>query len=66
MAWITAAHQAATRFDGRTGGAAVSREPLKNQAWVRATPVRTSFAARRRHNLRRAVPVQCGGWLSGA
>jgi hypothetical protein len=63
---IIAAHQAATRFGGRTGGAAVSRETLDNHAWVRATPVRTSFAARRRHHLRRVVLVRCWGWLAGA
>jgi hypothetical protein len=66
VACITAAHQAATRFGERTCGAGISCEPLKRPGSGRATPVRTSIAARRRHHLWCVVQVQCWGWLAGA
>ena len=66
VACITAARQAAARFGGRTDGAAVSCEQLNDPAWLRATPVRTNSAARRRHHLQRAVLVQCRDWWLGA
>jgi hypothetical protein len=63
---ITAALQVATRSGEGMCGAAVSREPLNDQGQVRATPVRISSAARRRHHLRCVLRVQCWGWLAGA
>jgi hypothetical protein len=65
-AWITAAHQVAECFGECACGAAVSREPLERPSFGRATPVRNSFAARRRHHLRCAFLVQCWGGLAGA
>jgi hypothetical protein len=54
------------RFGRRLCGAALPREPPNEQAQVRATPVRTNSAVRRRHHHQGVVLVQRLGWVLGA